>query len=132
MRHVLKRKVARLVVPLPLPVAEYMNDFASAESREEFSQLLSRADEVIELPPSRTREAAYEAAGEYVLDNCDVLVTVWDGQVAQGLGGTGDIVERARRLGLPIAWVHAGNRRPGTQEPTSLGAEQGIVTFEGF
>jgi hypothetical protein len=29
-------------------------------------------------------------------------------------------------------WVHAGNRRPGTQEPTSLGAEQGKVTVENF
>jgi hypothetical protein len=33
---------------------------------------------------------------------------------------------------LPIARVHAGNRRPGTMEPTSLGEEQGRVTFERF
>jgi hypothetical protein len=57
---------------------------------------------------------------------------VWDGQGAQGQGGTGGIVAEARKCGLPIAWVHAGNRRPGTLEPTSLGAEQGEVSFERF
>ena len=130
-QHIIERAArARLIVPLPLPVTEYMKDFASVESREEFLRLLERADEVIELPPARTRAAAYEAAGNYVLDNCEVLVTVWDGQRAQGQGGTGSIVERARLRHLPIAWIHAGNRRPGTGEPTSLGAEQGEVTFE--
>jgi hypothetical protein len=59
-----------------------------------------------------------------------VLIAIWDGKTAQGQGGTGAIMARARQRGLPIAWVHAGNRKPGTQEPTSLGAEQGMVTFE--
>jgi len=49
---------------------------------------------------------------------------------AQGLGGTGGIALRARERGLPIAWVHAGNRKPGTEEPTSLGADQGQLTLE--
>jgi hypothetical protein len=31
---------------------------------------------------------------------------------------------------LPFAWVHAGNRRPGTMEPTSLRTDQGHVTYE--
>lgn len=65
-----------------------------------------------------------------MLDHCDVLVTIWDGQELQGQGGTGGTVTAARRRGLPIAWVHAGNRKPGTEEPTSLGEEQGTVTFE--
>jgi hypothetical protein len=28
--------------------------------------------------------------------------------------------------------VHAGNRAPGTLQPTSLGSEQGRVTFENW
>jgi hypothetical protein len=40
------------------------------------------------------------------------------------------IVDEARQNGLPIAWIHAGNRVPGTHEPTSLGEEQGKITFE--
>ena len=121
---------ARLVVPLPLPQSDYLADFASAESKAEFLRLLGKADEVIELPPVPTRDEAYEAAGNYVLEHCDVLIAIWDGQDAQGQGGTGAIVARARQRGLSIAWVHAGNRNPGTQEPTSLGDEQGKVTFE--
>ncbi len=39
------------------------------------------------------------------------------------------MVAQARARHIPIAWVHAGNRRPGTMEPTSLGPDQGKVTF---
>lgn len=130
--RVLARSKARLVVPLPLPESDYMDDFQTAESREEFLSLLDRAEAVIELPPAETRDQAYEAVGRYVLDHCDVVMAIWDGQGAQGLGGTGDIVAQARRRGLPLAWIHAGNRRPGTQEPITLGEEQGEVTFERF
>jgi hypothetical protein len=129
-RSVLRRPGARLIAVLPLSRSDYIEDFESAESREEFLGFLAEATEVIELPPAANRNAAYEAAGEYSLDHSDVLVTVWDGQGAQGQGGTGATVARARELGLPIAWVHAGNRKPGTMEPTSLGEEQGKVTFE--
>jgi len=31
---------------------------------------------------------------------------------------------------VPLAWVHAGNRKPGTNQATSLGEKQGKVSFE--
>ena len=129
-RHVLARPGAGLTVPLPLPKSDYLTDFQSEESRAEFLSLLHRADQVEEMSSEATREQAYEAAGEYMLNNSDVLIAIWDGRNAQGQGGTGDIVGRARQRGLPIAWVHAGNREPATNRPTSLGDEQGRVTFE--
>jgi hypothetical protein len=128
--QVLTHPKARLVVPLTLPQSDYLADFTSAESKAEFLRLLDQADEVIELPPVPTCDEAYEAAGNYVLEHCDTLIAIWDGEGAQGQGGTCDIVARARQRGLSIAWVHAGNRNPETHEPTSLGAEQGTVTFE--
>jgi len=121
-----------LIVPLPLPESDYMEDFESSESEETFLSLLDRADKVIELPPAPTRNQTYAAVGRYVLDHCDVLIAIWDGQEAQGQGGTAEIVALARQRGLPLAWVHAGNRKPGTRQPTSLGEEQGRVTFERF
>lgn len=130
--RLLRREDNRLVAVLPLTRDDYENDFATAASRQEFGDLLARADEVVELPPRHSREESYEAGGLAVLDRSDVLVTVWNGKGAQGQGGTGGIVAEARRRGLPVAWVHAGNRRPGTDEPTSLGAEQGMVSFEGL
>jgi hypothetical protein len=123
---------ARLVVPLPLPQSDYMAGFESAESKEEFQGLLALADDVITLPPAPTRDEAYAAVGRYVLDHCDLLIAIWDRQGAQGQGGTEEIVAQARQRGLPIGWVHAGNRQPGTQEPTTLGEEQGMVTLERF
>jgi hypothetical protein len=128
--HVLKRKNARLFAVLPFHQAEYETDFETPESKAEFRQLLSIASKTIVIPQSKTRNEAYKAAGKYVLENCDVLLTIWDGQGAQGQGGTGEIVALARKRKIPIAWIHAGNRKPGTSEPTSLGNEQGMVEFE--
>jgi hypothetical protein len=130
--RVLARPGSRLHAVLPLPRADYLTDFASAGSRQQFHGLLARAERVVELPPRASREDAYEAAGLHLLDPCDVLLAVWDGQGAQGQGGTGAIVGRARARGLPLAWVHAGNRRPGSLEPTTLGEAQGLVTLENF
>ncbi len=129
-RRVLMRDNARLVVPLPLPQADCLTDFESDESKREFIDLLGKAERVVVLPPAPTRNEAYAAAGRYVLDHCTVLLAVWDGREARGQGGTSDIVACARQRGVPFAWVHAGNCKPGTTEPTSLGEEQGKVTFE--
>jgi hypothetical protein len=72
------------------------------------------------LPPKVTmRSGGYWLAGKTMLGRSDVLVALWDGQIA-------------RHQGLPIAWVHCSNRRAGTQEPANLGEEHGKVSFEGF
>jgi hypothetical protein len=127
---VLRRPGSRLVAVLPMPRSEYLSDFGTPESRTEFLRLLGGAAEVAELPANSSRTQAYAAANALLLDGLDVLVAVWDGGGAQGQGGTAEVVARARALGLPLAWVHAGNRKPGTIEATSLGAAQGRVTFE--
>lgn len=129
-QHLLEREGTRLVAVLPLARDDYETDFDTAASKQEFRLLLSQAEEVVEIPPQPSRDGAYEAGGLAVLDRSDVLVTVWDGRRAQGQGGIGATVTEARRRNLPIAWVHAGNRIPHTREPTSLGSEQGAVSYE--
>lgn len=128
----LARGKAALIVPLPLPEDEYLTDFSSETSKEEFHQLLAQAEEVLTLPPAPTREEAYASAGHYLLDHCQVLIAIWDGQDAQRVGGTGEIAAAARRRKLPLAWIQAGNRKPGTEEPTTLGENQGRVIYENF
>ena len=118
------------MVPLPLPQSDYLADFASAESKAEFLRLLGKADEVIELPPVPTRDEAYEAAGNYVLEHCDVLIAIWDGPDAQGQGGTGASSHGPGSVACRLRGSMLATATPGTQEPTSLGAEQGTVTFE--
>jgi hypothetical protein len=126
----LKRADSRFVAVLPLEKYDYLSDFGSSESKDDFLRLLTGADEVVQLPAQAEREQAYEAAGDYVCEQVDVLLAVWDGKGAQGQGGTAEVVARARARRLSLAWVHAGNRKPGTMEPTSLGPDQGRVTYE--
>lgn len=61
--------------------------------------LLEQCREVIELPFARPDEEAFMAAGEELVQRCELLVAVWDGRPAVGLGGTGDVVSLARSLG---------------------------------
>jgi hypothetical protein len=131
-RRILRRGNARLLVILPLPREDYLMDFTSPASKQEFLELLKQADQVIQMPPAPSREQAYAAAGAYLLDHCDLLLAVWDGLNAQGKGGTGKIAAAARRRNIPLAWVMAGNREPGTERPTSLGKDQGKPIFENF
>ncbi len=126
------RNGSRIAAVLPLSRADYLNDFATETSRKEFSSYLASADEIIQMPEFSDRDAAYEAAGIYVVDHCDALICIWDGNQAQGRGGTASIVHRARKRRIPVAWIHAGNRQPGTMNPTSLGPEQGRITYENF
>jgi hypothetical protein len=130
--RLLAREGTRLVVFLPLALRAYETDFTTATAVAEFRTLLARADEVTELPVQRSRQDAYRAAGEAIVSRADLLIAVWDGQPGHGVGGTGAIVAAARARRIPLAWIHAGNRIPGTQEATTLGAEQGTVTFEDF
>ncbi len=123
---------ARLVAVLPFPPHVYADDFGGRHSPSwaAFSRLLRLADEVKVTSQMDSNQSAYSLAGEYVATTCDVLLAVWDGQLEQGHGGTASVVQRARALARPLVIVRAGNRRPGTLEPTSLGLEQGSVVLE--
>jgi hypothetical protein len=106
----LARSDAELVVPLPYDVADYLEDFGSPASKQEFLELLDRARDVVRLS-DRKHEDGYAVAGRYVLDHCDVLIAVWDGKEASGAGGTGHIVQQARMREIPIAWIDAESGR---------------------
>ena len=95
-----------LQAPLPYHREEYENDFATAESREEFHGLLRQCSSVFELDGTRQQGAtSYLAAGQLLIHHCDVLIAIWDGQPAAGVGGTGQIVAEAVNLGVPVVRV---------------------------
>lgn len=122
-----------LVVPLPSSIEKYLDDFTTTSARTISLRLLEKAAQVIVLPSqSSNHEVAYQLAGEYIVAHSQVLVAIWDGRAAQGSGGTGDVVDAARRISLPVAWILAGNRRFGTLDATTLGDQQGRVVFERF
>lgn len=107
-RAVLGRPNTALEAALPLPRDEYMNDFATPASRREFCELMEQASLITVLPATVTREDAYLQVGQYLVDRCDVLLAIWDGEEARGQGGTGEIVERARDQRIPLFWIQPG------------------------
>lgn len=101
---------------LPMPVAEYERDFASAEpgstSLSEFRSLLGRAAEVVELPlvggadePDRPQQ--YDLLATFLARHVDILVAVWDGLAASGPGGTAMAVTRGLAEGAAVVWINA-------------------------
>lgn len=123
---------AKLVVILPLSSDEYQRDFSAPGSKQEFLQLLDQADRVIELSPRTNRDEAYAQAGQYILENCDVLVAIWDGKPARGKGGTGEIVKFGRERGLPIAWIRYQDPELVENAMIPLERDQVKICFERF
>lgn len=131
-RRLLARGRSRLVVPLPMPVEDYVQDFKTDSSKAAFRELLGHADRIIHLPPAETREQAYAAGGTYVLDHCGVLIAIWDGKPARGIGGTGEIASEARRRGLPMAWILAGSPTPDGDQTVPIDTDYGRLRCENF
>jgi hypothetical protein len=99
-----------LEVVLPFARAEYARDFSTPESIAAFEQLLGRASAVFELDgAARERSRAYEAAGFVMLANIDLLIAIWDGAEAAGVGGTAQIVSRGIADGIPIVRLDPQN-----------------------
>jgi hypothetical protein len=82
--RVLRRPGGQLEAVRPLPQFEYERDFREDMSLGAFRALLGRADRVVELPVrldgTGSRENAYLAGSQYLLNHCDVILAVWDGQ----------------------------------------------------
>lgn len=129
-RIIVRRPDANLIVPLPLEEPEYINDFTTPESREEFNHLFHLAHQIIPPPKLSSESVGYLAAGLYMLDHCNILIALWDGQTARGQGGTGDIVEEAGKRKIPVLWVFCANKTPGQNDSTGSIAEQGDVLYE--
>ncbi|HET7036595.1 MAG TPA: hypothetical protein VFI42_13005 [Thermomicrobiaceae bacterium] len=100
-----------LYCPLPFARDIYARDFETADSLVEYQALLDRAQRVLELPGSRDsieeREEAYAALSAALLMLIDLLIAIWDGEEARGLGGTGNTVHAALRLGIPVVWINS-------------------------
>lgn len=96
-----------LEVILPLPLEEFADDFETEESKEEFKAYLDMAESVKVLDKTESREEAYYESGIYVVDRCDILIAVWNGRSANGLGGTAEIVEYARERKKWIYWINS-------------------------
>ncbi len=105
-KEVLKHPRSELWAVLPMGKEEYLKDFESNESMQEFEELLSKDEDYEVLHEATSRNESYEQVGLFVVDNCDVLIAIWDGEPSKGQGGTAEIVEYARKRNKPIFWIH--------------------------
>lgn len=117
-RAVLDYPNAGLDVVLPLALEDYLEDFATEESRAEFEKLLSLCKNPVLLRTWRIqdechdpdgqaelRRDAYANAGRYVVDHCDLLIAVWNGEPSREHGGTAEIVQYALKQNRPTLRV---------------------------
>jgi len=90
-----------LIVPLPMPQADYEMDFSSAEAVEAFRDSLKLA-RVIHLrtlqedsgisPNREERKRQYAQMGTFISNHSQVLLALWDGKPSLKIGGTASVV----------------------------------------
>lgn len=90
---------------LPLPLVDFERDFPPEEWIE-VKALISRAEYLEVAMEPGSRDEAYLTGGFEIVNRCDLLLVVWDGQPARGKGGTADVVAYARAMGRPILIVN--------------------------
>lgn len=88
-----------------VPSERYIESFATESDQQGFCVLLEKAQDIVELDYTSPSEEAFFAAGKRMAELSDSIVAVWDGEEAEGLGGTGDIVAYARSLGRPVVHI---------------------------
>ncbi|MCC6954995.1 MAG: hypothetical protein IT290_12830 [Deltaproteobacteria bacterium] len=84
----------QVLVPLPMPINEYLDSFQSEASRDEFVSLC-RLDGVVTFAipdPAPTPDDAFMNLAKFLSRNCDVVIALWDGGESRGKGGTRDVV----------------------------------------
>ncbi len=85
-----------------IPFHGYESNFAVGQARQDYCRLLGLAMRVEILEKTGSDEEAYFAAGKRLVDVIDMLVAVWDGKPAAGLGGTADVVRYALERGKRV------------------------------
>jgi hypothetical protein len=138
-KEVLKLPDSRIEVVLPLTKEDYLQDFNTQESRQEFEGLLILARRPItlkrqnlseEFPQGDLAEArrrAYEDVGRYVVDHCDILIALWDGEPSRGKGGTAEIIDYAEKRNRPVIII---STIPPYEISIKKGYGLGAETFE--
>ena len=87
-----------------IPTPDYLKQFEGS-AREHFLALLEKASHTIQVEPMGSDGESFFAAGKYVVDSVDVLIAIWDGKPAGGLGGTADVVAYARQNGKAVRHI---------------------------
>jgi hypothetical protein len=114
-RHLARRAIPYTVI---VPSERYEETFTSDESKRVYQELLGEASNVIMLSNSKPSEHAFYDAGLRVVDSSEVVLAIWNGRPAKGLGGTADIVHYAKENHKTVIHIN-----PDTKDVTIYGKE---------
>jgi hypothetical protein len=101
-----------LYVVQPTTGMQYRDSFEDESARRGYDELYGQASHVEALGHTESTEQAHMDGGRAVVHRSSVLVAVWDGLPARGLGGTADVVAYARDRGVPVEviWPEGASR----------------------
>jgi hypothetical protein len=104
-----------------LPARDYGRRMAEAGHEQPFESLLAGASQIRTLDFAESSRDAYLAASLDMLNDCDLLLAVWDGRPSQNVGDTADVVREARErsVRVEVVWPAGPRDRP---EPTAPAA----------
>jgi hypothetical protein len=118
---------ATLVAALPMPSEEYRRDFQTTAGQIEYDELLGQAftTRIMGFVPGNTpenvrndpvcRAKQYRAVGVFIVQQCNVLIAMWDGNDDRAMGGTAEVVA-FKREGIPLSVSRtAGNSLDGSE-----------------
>lgn len=100
-------------IEVVIPASKYRDGFDDPEARAAYDDLIASARGIYRLPFTESTDGAHMAGGQAVVDHSDLLIAVWDGLPARGLGGTADVVTYARERGIPVQVVWPEGARRG-------------------
>ena len=86
----------QLIVPLPMPADDYVQEFESVEGVTRFHTLRQAAHELFVVGPhldALDHDQRYAHLGMYLASHCHVLLALWDGKDSGELGGTSQVVQ---------------------------------------
>ncbi len=95
-----------IIIPvLPMPQADYEATFGSPDLVEDFQRRLGRYSSAEHVPgASADPDVAFPAVGRYVVEKCDLLIAIWNGEPG-ATGGTAEVVDHARSIGRPTVII---------------------------
>ncbi len=89
-----------------IPCDNYEQTFLDRNKLEKYIDLLQTASTTIKLPFDKPTETAFYEAGKRIVQLSDMMIAIWNGLPAKGLGGTGDIVKYALSIKKPVVHLN--------------------------
>ena len=88
-----------------IPFSDYEKTFKNNDL-DNYKNVLKLAFKIEVLPKQSSNEESFFTAGKRVVELSDIILAVWDGKKAEGLGGTGDIVAYAKKINKKVIHIN--------------------------